>query len=233
MIKSNYLKKSEKRLLLLILAIGIVLSSLAYLVAGHGITRSTIKREKLKVTKEFNKDCVKTDTDYLMDVSHTAETLKAFYEDTGVQPYVLVVGKQGFGVESATEEYLKENRLKSNEMLFVYERIEPKKGIATIITGDDAGKVIDKEARNIFNDYMEKYVNEIPSLDACITKTFYDTAEVIMGNPKIPIIVFPLVIMVVDIVVLLLVFYEVIYKERKKRFEKRKTRTDELKYRGY
>lgn len=232
MIKSNYLRKSEKKLLLLILVIGIVLSSLAYIVAGRGITRSTNKREKLKVTKEFNKDCVKTDTDYLMDVSHTAETLKAFYEDTGVQPYVLVVGKQGFGVESATEKYLKENKLKSNEMLFVYERIEPKKGIATIITGADAGKVIDKEERNIFNDYMEKYVNEIPSLDACITKTFYDTSEVIMGKPKIPIIVFPF-IMVIDIVVLLLVFYEVVYKERKKRFEKRKTRTDELKYRGY
>lgn len=227
------LRKSEKYLFLGILLVGILLSAIVYKSNLDGITRSTVHREKLKTKEKFDKDCVETDTEYLSDVQHTAETLKAFYKETGVQPYVLVVGKQGFGVESATETWLKEHKLGSNDMLLVYERIEAKKGISYIKVGSNASKVMDTQAQEILIDYLEYYVNEIPALDASITKAFYDTSEDIMGKPDIPVYVAPLFIMIVVIIVLIGLYVQVVVNGRKEKLKKRKTRVDERKYRGY
>lgn len=234
MSKTYYLKETEKNILVSILVVGIITAILVYIGVSEGITRSTVKREKLKNKSEFNMNCVATDTGYLEDVHHTAQTLQPFFEETGVQPNVLVVGVSDKKVGSIASSYFKERKLGTNDMLVVYERLESKKGVCYIETGSNASKVIDEQAKDIYMDYLESYVSKLPSLDACITKAFYDTSEKIMGKPDVPAYVYPLVVICADLVVLVVYFYCGIYIRRvREKRNRRPQAADSRKYRGY
>lgn len=197
---------------------GIATALVVTLVLSTGITRSTRERSKLTTTKEFIESCVDSDGDYLVDQSQTGRTLQSFYTRTGVQPYVYIIQKQSSNnLEQIANNYFTENSLGSGSMLLVYASNGESYGDSYIKVGSKASEVIDDEAQKILIDYLKFHVSEIPSLDACITKAFYDTAEDIMGKAKIPLIVYPALIIGITAVVVFLLYDRVIILARRRR----------------
>lgn len=149
---------------------------------------STIVREKLDTGNAYINDCVIDELGWFDSVSKTASKLKEFWEETGVQPYIILKAYDaGLDSDSAKEQwaidYYDENFDTENIFLFVYfaeEDTDNDVGYMAYANGYQTSAVMDSEAIEIFWNYIDKYWYTNLSTDDVFINAFNDTANTIM-----------------------------------------------------
>ncbi|MCR5784434.1 MAG: hypothetical protein K6G40_02165 [Eubacterium sp.] len=151
-------------------------------------TKSTIQREKIDSGNAYINDCVIDELGWFENVSKTESRLKEFWEDTGVQPYIIFKSYDSLlDSDSAKEawaiEYYDENFTNENIFLFVYfaeEDTDNEVGYMAYANGLQTSSVMDSEAVEIFWNYLDRYWVTDMSTDDVMVNTFVKTGDTIM-----------------------------------------------------
>ncbi len=149
---------------------------------------STIERNKLDSGNAFINDCVIDELGWVDNVSKTEAQLEDFWEDTGVQPYVILKKYDAsLSTDAEKEEwaidYYEANFDRQDIFLYVYyadEDTDNVEGYNAYAMGAQVGSVMDSEAVEIFWNNLDKYWYSNASMDEVIYKTFQDTGNTIM-----------------------------------------------------
>lgn len=154
-----------------VVAVFIIIIILAVLVSvfsgvgGSGNIRpSTIEREKIKSGNGFTTDCIDDDLGWISRKSVMQQGMRKFWDETGVQPYVVLTSEYDSGAYSASE---KEAWAKAyfdqycDQDMFLYVYFDTSnssvRGDSTYWAGSIASAVMDDEACEIFFDYVDSY----------------------------------------------------------------------------
>lgn len=153
---------------------------------------STRNREKLNSGLSFDSNCIVDQLDWFDSVSKAGQQLKAFYDQTGVQPYIVLLKYHPELVtESQMEEYAQEYYEENidNEATFLYihfaeEDQDNEVGYMCYVNGKQVDSVMDPEAVDIFWDYLDRNWYSTMSTDELFENAFTKTAETIMTKPR-------------------------------------------------
>ena len=145
-------------------------------------------RTPLKDPAPFEPGCITDQLHWIEDSSSTGEGLRPFYSATGVQPYVFFKSYDATLNSSAqkerwAKEYYNSNIKKENGFLFVYfaeKNQDVDVGYMCCVNGSETDSVMDREATDIFMQYLKRYWYTDLSTDDMLTKTFSNTAKSIM-----------------------------------------------------
>ncbi|WP_196779066.1 hypothetical protein [Bifidobacterium choloepi] len=151
------------------------------------IPSSTVNRTKLTGTTWTN-DCVEDQLGWIDDVSQMESQLKTFYNETGIQPYVVLLKySSSLTSNSAMQSYAEQwyDQHISNETTTVYfyfagKNADTDYGYNYLYSGSSASTIMDSEARQIFFAYLDEYWATSMSTQQVIVKTFDSTASRIM-----------------------------------------------------
>lgn len=149
---------------------------------------STIVREKLDTDNSYINNCVIDELGWFDNVSKTESRLKDFWEETGVQPYIILRDYDAsLTTDSAKEQwasdYYDEHFDTENIFLFVYfaeEDTDNDVGYMAYANGYQTSSVMDSEAIEIFWNNIDKYWYTDLSTDDVFVNAFNDTAGTIM-----------------------------------------------------
>ncbi len=155
---------------------------------GTEYDNSSSAREKADTGVAFSSDCVLDELGWLDDAEATGESLEAFYEATGVQPYVYF---RAYDASLTTDEekedfayeWYDENIDNQGTFLYIYfaeEDSDNDRGYDVYVNGYDIDSVMDEEAVEIFWEYLDRYWASDLSTDDMLTRTFTATANAIM-----------------------------------------------------
>jgi hypothetical protein len=139
-------------------------------------------------------DCIVDELGWFDNVPSTEAKLKEFWEDTGVQPYIILKAYDASldtGSESENQQnkeqwsrdYYEANFDREDIFLFVYfaeEDAEGQVGYMTYTNGYQVTSVMDSEAVEIFWNNIDKYWYSNASTDDVFINAFNDTATTIM-----------------------------------------------------
>lgn len=159
--------------------------------SSGSIPSNSYNREKLDSGNGYINDCIYDELGWFDNESRTESRLKDFYNETGVQPYIMLLDYipelQTDAEKDAYAHQLYEDRI-TNESTFLYvyfanenenEYSEP--GYMYCVNGTQVGSVMDSEAVDIFWAYLDKYWSDSSlSADDMFVKTFNSTATRIM-----------------------------------------------------
>lgn len=151
-------------------------------------TKSTIAREKLDSGNAYINDCIIDELGWFDNVSKTEKQLKSFWEETGVQPYIILKEYDASLTTDAQKEqwsqdYYDENFDTENIFLYVYfaeEDTDNDVGYMTYTNGYQTSSVMDSEAVEIFWNNIDKYWYTDYSTDDVFIMAFIKTGETIM-----------------------------------------------------
>lgn len=149
---------------------------------------STIVREKLDTNNAYINDCIIDELGWFESVSKSETGLKKFWEETGVQPYIILkaydAGLQTDAQkEQWTTDYYDENFSAENIFLYVYfaeEDTDNDVGYMCYANGKQTSSVMDSEAVEIFWNYIDQYWYTDLSTDDVFVNAFTKTASTIM-----------------------------------------------------
>lgn len=171
---------------LLIVGFGAGGDSGASSVSGD-IPASTANRTKVDNPNSYDMDDVVDETHWISSLSTTERGLKAFYEKTGIQPYVVLKSYDASLTTDSeknayAEQYYDEHIDNGTSLLFMYfaEKDADTVGYMALISGNQAEAVMDTEAKDIFWAYLREYWYSDMSMDDVIIKAFDSTASRIM-----------------------------------------------------
>lgn len=156
--------------------------------ASSGNQASTIQREKLESGNAYMNNCVVDEIDWFDNVSKTESQLKEFWEETGVQPYIILKDYDAALATDAQKEqwtldYYDANFDTENIFLYVYfaeEDVDTDVGYMCYANGRQTSSVMDSEAVEIFWNNIDKYWYTDLSTDDVFVNAFNDTADTIM-----------------------------------------------------
>ena len=154
--------------------------------SSAGVTTSTVERTALPASAT-TETAYFTDADggWISSPSKLEKGLKAFYRETGVQPYVYILPN---GEETSASEL-------GNRADALYDELFQDEGHFLLVFCDDgagsfncgytigsqAKSVMDNEAVEILSDYLDRYYNDYDlSEEEIFSKAFEDTGERIM-----------------------------------------------------
>lgn len=182
-----------------LLATIIILVAIAYVFSGtsraayyggasSGSQASTIQREKLESGNAYMNNCVVDEIGWFDNVSKTESQLKEFWEETGVQPYIILKDYDAALATDAQKEqwtldYYDANFDTENIFLYVYfaeEDVDTDVGYMCYANGRQTSSVMDSEAVEIFWNNIDKYWYTDLSTDDVFVNAFSDTADTIM-----------------------------------------------------
>ena len=165
-------------------------SSIGGGVGEEGIPASSYNREKLDSGNGYINDCIYDELGWFDNVSRTESRLKDFYNETGVQPYIMLLDYiPGVDTDSQKDAYAQQmydEKIK-NESTFLYvyfaeenedESSDP--GYMCYVNGIQVSSVMDAEAVDIFWAYLDKYWYSDMSTDDMFVNIFNSTADTIM-----------------------------------------------------
>ncbi len=194
---------------------------------------STIVREKLKTGNAYINDCVVDELGWFDNASKAGGKLKVFWDETGVQPYVILREYDPELTSNAEKEqwaadYYDEHFDTENIFLFVYfaeEDTDNDVGYMAYANGYETSSIMDSEAIEIFWNNIDKYWYTDLSTDEVFLFAFNDTATAIMHTPTTgkDILKWVLIVLVVAIVCVFIVY---LIKEKNRR-AKEKAAEDE------
>jgi len=146
-------------------------------------------REKIDNDIAFSSDCILDELGWVEDPEATGESLEAFYDATGIQPYVYFKAYDAsLTTDSEKEEYAfdwyEENIDNESTFLYIYfaeEDTDNDIGYMVYVNGYDIDSVMDDEAVDIFWDYVDEYWYSDLSTDDMLTEIFTSTADAIMN----------------------------------------------------
>ena len=156
--------------------------------SSGSIPSSSYNREKLNSGNGYINDCIYDELGWFENESRTESRLKDFYNETGVQPFIII---KAYNPEYVTDEERDDwaNNLYDeyidNESTFLYVYFEDEvesddSGYMCYVGGTDVSAVMDSEAVDIFWAYLDSYWNSDLSVDDVFVKTFNSTATRIM-----------------------------------------------------
>lgn len=152
---------------------------------------STIVRNKLEATTGYINDCIIDEIGWFDNISKTETRLKEFWEETGVQPYIILKSHDASlttdeAKEQWTLDYYDANFTAENIFLFVYfaeEDTDNDVGYMCYAGGMQTSSVMDAEAVDIFWGNIDEYWYTDLSTDDVFVRAFTETAETIMHMP--------------------------------------------------
>lgn len=158
-----------------------------------GISKSTIERTPIQKGKEV--EYIHDDLDWISNESRAEQGMKYFYDETGVQPVVLLKSEidgdyhpNGDTIDLFLEDTYNELFDDESHMLLLLIDTGSDWGAWTYV-GSTASTVVDAEAQEIILQYTSKWYNSDPaevSEDEMISGIFKDSAKRIMSITKSP-----------------------------------------------
>ena len=158
--------------------------------SGGSAPSSSYNREKLEAGNGYINDCIVDELGWFDNESRAESRLKEFYDETGVQPYIVLLDyipelRTDDEKQEYAESWYEENIDNEATFLYVYfaeanenEYSEP--GYMCYVNGRQVSSVMDSEAVDIFWSYLDKYWVSDLSTDDMFVKTFTSTADRIM-----------------------------------------------------
>ena len=194
---------------------------------------STIVREKLKTGNAYINDCIIDELGWFDNAAKTGGRLKDFWEETGVQPYIILKEYDPDLTSNAEKEqwavdYYDAHFDTENIFLFVYfaeEDTDNEVGYMAYANGYQTSSIMDSEAVEIFWNNIDKYWYTDLSTDEVFLFAFNDTAATIMHVPTTGKDIFKWVLIVIAIA-LVGIFIVYLVKEKNRR-AKEKAAEDE------
>lgn len=193
-------------------------SSSSSSVATDGIPASTVNREKLNTGITYDTNCVQDQLGWITNVSQVESQLRTFYNDTGIQPYVVLKSydaslKTDGAKQSYAEEWYDHNIANESTLLFMYfaeQDADNDVGYMALVNGKQIGTVMDSQAVDIFWAYMDQYWYSNMSTGEVITKTFDNTGARIMKHTTttqdvLKYVVIGVIIVAVGVIIIVLV----------------------------
>ena len=192
---------------------------------SYNNSKSTIMRERIDTRNAYMNDCIIDEIGWFNNPTKTAARLKSFWEETGVQPYIIL---RAYDATLTTEaqkeqwatEYYDENFDTENIFLYVYfaeENTDIDPGYMAYANGYQTSAVMDAEALEIFWNYLDGYWEDADmDTDDVFVSTFNSTAKAIMhvSTTGMDILKWMLILCVVVVVGVVLV---TVIKQRNKR----------------
>lgn len=191
---------------------------------------STINREPLADSAAFINDCIDDELGWFDNISGTERRLRNFYDETGVQPYIVLHDydpslTSDEEKENWAMEYYDAHIQNENTFLYVYfaeQDTDNDVGYMCYVNGIETGSVMDSEAVEIFWNYIDRYWYSDMSTDDLFVTVFDKTADTIMrvsttgaDVAKIAVII----IGVIFILILLFVWWRAKAKREKEKAE--------------
>lgn len=196
----------------------------------YKVTRSSIQREKLPESKcnpidEWYKDDWGDWIDEAGEGDYLISGLKSFYDSTGVQPYLWIMGEDGKDYKSTESlEELAEVTYKEmfgddeGHLLIIFSEYPNESGNykLTVTPGFDAEtQVMDQEAKDILLDYIEYYYSDDDLNEGAFFQTaFRDAGERIMTKQMSLNTMITIVIIVMVLIIGLMITISIIKKRR-------------------
>lgn len=186
---------------------------------------SYTNREKLSNSGAFNSDCIVDELYWFDDTKSAGNSLKTFYDKTGVQPYVVLLAYDAsLTSDAAKEDYANDYYNKhiddENSFLFIYfaEKDQDNEvGYMCYVCGDNARSVMDSEAVDIFWEFIDQYWYDDISTDDLFETVFTKTAKTIMDGSSTASSGFGKVVRNVLIIVVVVILAVVIIKKISKK----------------
>lgn len=149
---------------------------------------STIERQKLESGNAYINNCVIDEIGWFENESKTESQLKEFWEETGIQPYIILKDYDASLTTDSQKEqwatdYYDANFDTENIFLYVYfaeEDVDNDVGYMCYANGYQTSSVMDSEAIEIFWNNIDKYWYTDMSTDDLFVEAFNDTADTIM-----------------------------------------------------
>lgn len=149
---------------------------------------STIVREKIDSGNAYINNCIIDELGWFDSISKTESRLKDFWEETGVQPYIILKAyDETLTTEAEKEQWALDcydaNFDTENIFLYVYfaeADADNDVGYMAYANGEQTFAVMDSEAVEIFWNNIDEYWYTNLSTDDVFVNAFNDTAETIM-----------------------------------------------------
>lgn len=152
------------------------------------LTRSTVQREALEKGSVQETAYFADEAGWISNKKELESGMKAFYEKTGVQPYLYIMHPS----TKATVKMLTEEAEK------IYEEQMPDEGHFVLVFCDDtmgsyvcgyqigssAKTIMDDEAISVFADYLDRYYNSNATDEEMFSRAYKNTADRIMTVTK-------------------------------------------------
>lgn len=145
-------------------------------------------RERIDTDITFSSNCILDELGWVENPEAAGESLRAFYDATGIQPYVYFKAwDASLTTDSEKENYAfgwYEDHI-DNESTFLYiyfaeEDSDNDVGYMVYVNGQNIDSVMDEEAVEIFWNYVDRYWYSDLSTDDMLTEIFTSTANAIM-----------------------------------------------------
>ena len=156
-------------------------------------TASVENREKLDLGYGYSPDTLTDELGWITDPGGLNRNLKAFYDETGIVPYIALLSRpevtaEGMDAEAAyAEEWYSEHLDHEGYVLLAYfdSGIPDVDGNAHLVIGRQTAVVMDAEAERVFWSYLDHYwamdPEDMPE-DELFANTFIKTGERIMDQ---------------------------------------------------
>lgn len=159
--------------------------------SSSSISPSTVQREALDASAVTETAYYEDQAGWISDPAALEEGMRHFFEETGVQPYLAILpdGEIASSQEASQKASELYSQLFSDEGHFLFAICNDGEGKLYYGShiGSDAEDVLDKEATNIFLEYLEQYnSDESISKEELFSNTFASTADRIMQTAVPP-----------------------------------------------
>lgn len=204
---------------LFIIAFIIIFFSINYYGMGlsenNNSVKSTVVRQRLDTDNAYINDCIIDEIGWFNNTSKTALGLKKFWEETGIQPYIILKAYDESLITDAqknewTTDYYDANFDTENIFLYVYfaeQDTDNDVGYMAYANGYEASSVMDSEAVDIFWNYIDRYWYTDEETDDVFVYAFNDTANTIMhvsttGNDIVKYLVILAIVTVIAVTII-------------------------------
>jgi hypothetical protein len=162
---------------------------------NDSIARSTYRREPLPEGAVNETEYIKDDEKWLGGQKTVRDSMRYFYKETGVQPYLWITGNLKGSkdasweeIEAAMEELYKDTFTDEGHVIILFYEPQPGAYKTAYLAGAAAKAVIDEEASEILLDYLDRYYYDNLDEDEYFATVFTKSADRIMSvtmNPKV------------------------------------------------
>lgn len=192
--------------------------------SASGSQTSTITRNKIDTDNAYINDCIIDELGWFDNITKTESRLKEFWEETGVQPYIILKDYDPAMTTDAQKEqwafdYYDANFTTENIFLYVYfaeEDTDNDVGYMYYVNGKQTSTVMDPEAIEIFWNNIDEYWYTDLSTDDLFVSAFTETASTIMHMPTTSKDILKWALIVAAVIVVGVILIVVINKRHKR-----------------
>ena len=204
--------------------VGGTVSSMGSSTSSGSVAKSTVEREPLPASASNETGYYTDEEDWFSRPSTLESGLKHFYQKTGVQPYVYVVGSSHGTTISALQAFSDEQydvlfTDEAHYLMVFYDNGSGGYSWAYTV-GSQAKTVMDNEANEILADYIDRYYYDNTITDEeFFSLSFEKTADRIMTVTKSPAAYIMPVVGVVAVLLIAFFWWRAAVKARQKKAE--------------